>query len=566
VKALFDAPMLLAAAGIVPLAVAFALWLASRRRRRRLANLGEESLVARLLPATAPRAPHWHAARLLGATACAAIAFGGPRWGSERTVQRSEGADVVIAMDVSKSMLATDERPNRLERAKQEVRRLRAAGRADRFALIAFAGRSYVLTPLTTDEGALDLYLENLDPSIVGQPGSAIAPALRQGTELLLASKSSADRALVLLTDGESFEEPGDLEAAARYARENEVHVVAVGFGTTQGATIPEIEDGARSVHKDRDGNVVITRHHPETLDLIARASAGTMVQASGDRASRVRTALGDLRTQARTVDSGALRKARFQLFLWPAFLLLLLDVFRVGRSRRAVRRVVAAAGIAVAMVGMARPSAAQRPGVVPPDSDTTAVARAAARERMRAATVVREWRTAIAGGDHRPATMYNLGTALLAADSMAGAIEVLEVVQRTPDNTLRHRVLFNLGLAHLKRGLAGRAQGEQALASAAEVYKRLLLARPHDIDAKWNYELALRQHDGGGGSGGAAAPAPAGPRPEPERPQPHAGRGISRQQAQQLLDNAARDERDVQGKRQQRARGEPPRVEKDWQ
>jgi hypothetical protein len=91
-------------------------------------------------------------------------------------------------------MTATDERPSRLERMKQEVRRLRAMSRADRVALMAFAGRSYILTPLTTDDGAIELFLDNLDPSVVGQAGSSIARAIRQGTELLLASDGSADR------------------------------------------------------------------------------------------------------------------------------------------------------------------------------------------------------------------------------------------------------------------------------------------------------------------------------------------------------------------------------------
>ena len=96
------------------------------------------------------------------------------------------------AIDASLSMMAPDERPSRLERVKQEVRRLRAMSQADRVALIAFAGRSYILTPLTGDDGAIELFLDNLDPSVVGQAGSSLARALRQGTELLLASDGSA--------------------------------------------------------------------------------------------------------------------------------------------------------------------------------------------------------------------------------------------------------------------------------------------------------------------------------------------------------------------------------------
>ena len=90
---------------------------------------------------------------------------------------RADGIDVVLAMDASLSMQATDERPSRLERMKQEVRRFRALAPGNRVALLAFAGRSYILSPLTTDDGAIELFLDNLDPTVVGQPGSAMAAA-----------------------------------------------------------------------------------------------------------------------------------------------------------------------------------------------------------------------------------------------------------------------------------------------------------------------------------------------------------------------------------------------------
>ena len=96
---------------------------------------------------------------------------------------RSTGVDLVLAVDASLSMLATDERPNRLERVKQEIRRLRALSPGDRVGLLAFAGRSYVLSPITVDGGALDLFLDNLDPSVVGQAGSSLAQTITQGTQ-----------------------------------------------------------------------------------------------------------------------------------------------------------------------------------------------------------------------------------------------------------------------------------------------------------------------------------------------------------------------------------------------
>jgi Ca-activated chloride channel family protein len=145
---------------------------------------------------------------------------------------QGEGIDIVLAMDASLSMMAPDDGPNRLERLKQEVRRLRAASRGDRFALLAFAGRSYILSPLTVDDGALDLFLDNLDPSIVGQAGSSLASPINQATDLLQASRSAGDRALVILSDGEAFEEHAAIVEAAERAGRLGIAVVTVGFGT----------------------------------------------------------------------------------------------------------------------------------------------------------------------------------------------------------------------------------------------------------------------------------------------------------------------------------------------
>ena len=247
----------------------------------------------RLVLAAALRPPSGRAARLAGAVLLAMLGLAGPRWGQEQTVLRGEGIDIVLALDASLSMLATDERPNRLERLKQEVRRLRAGSRGDRFALLAFAGRSYILSPLTVDDGALDLFLDNLDPSIVGQAGSSLSRGITQATDLLQASHSAGDRALVVMSDGEAFEERQEIVDAATRAGKAGISVVTVGFGSTEGATIP-IRDGDRIVEKrDEEGNVVVTRYHPEILQAAATAAQGTFIDAAAsDKATRVRRAL----------------------------------------------------------------------------------------------------------------------------------------------------------------------------------------------------------------------------------------------------------------------------------
>jgi Ca-activated chloride channel family protein len=179
----------------------------------------------------------------------------------------------------------------------------------------------------------------------------------------------------------------------------------------------------------------------------------------------------------------------------------------------------------------------------------------------------------AITDGDKSPRTMYNYGTALLAADSVDGAVSALTVVAGERDTEVRYRALFNLGLAHLRRGLDGTGDAQRTeLEAALSAYKRVLLMRPSDADAKWNYELALRtrQSSGGGGGGGGGGAgggqqSPSGPSQQPrgtgDRPEGQLGK----RQAEEILQSAAREERDVEGKKQRQTQTDVPPMGKDW-
>ena len=192
------------------------------------------------------------------------------------------------------------------------------------------------------------------------------------------------------------------------------------------------------------------------------------------------------------------------------------------------------------------------------------------ARQYARAAAL---YRRVVERGDRSPEALYNLGTALLAADSLRSAAEALErAASASKDADVRYRALFNLGLSHLRAGLRDSGQAaEPALDAALATYKKVLLARADDADAKWNYELALRkkkEQSGGGGGGGGGGQSPA-PQPDPSAPQQSPAQrpqgGIGERRADELLNSAAREERDVQGKKQQQNRPEPPPGGKDW-
>jgi len=558
---IFDVPWLLLAAVALPVVVWWMRSVRTRQRRVRLARFAEASALRRLVMVTDPD-ERGRTVRLVLIAMLAGLALSGPRWGLAHGPVSARGIDMAIAIDASLSMMAPDERPSRLERVKQEVRRLRAMSQADRVALIAFAGRSYILTPLTSDDGAIELFLDNLDPSVVGQAGSSIARAIRQGTELLLASDGSADRALVLMTDGEAFEPAEDVKAAATEAGVKGVSLVTVGFGTTQGSTIP-IQDGSVTREKrDDDGKIVITRYAPDLLEAAAKAAGGTFIPAeASDKATRVRGALRSLRTAKRKVDSREDHVPRYLWLLLPALALLAYDSWLLTRRRSANDTTSTMPStvpstlppVALLILFVALPVALMSCKQAP---DPAALF---AEGNVQAA--IAGYRAQIANGDTTVRTRYNLGTALIGADSLEAAAELLELVRREGDGETRMRGRFNAGYASLVMGRTPQnPEAEAAFASARAAYRALLSERPADADAKWNYELALRKMpppQGGGGGGGGDS------QNDQQDEQPQNQGGLDQKQAEALLNSAAREERDVQGRKQRQ--GRKPPGGKDW-
>jgi Ca-activated chloride channel family protein len=498
----------------------------------------------------------------------AALALVGPRWGTTVSSEARRGLDIAVALDASLSMMARDERPTRLDRMKQEVRRLRAASRADRLAIIAFAGRSYILSPLTADEGAIELYLENLTPESVGQAGTSLARAIRQGVELLGASTGNADRALVLMSDGEAFEPVEDVRAAAAEAANQGILLVTVGFGSSEGSTIPEAFGNTTRDKRDEQGNVVITRYLPELLEAAAEAAGGLFVPAEAtDRAGRVRASFASLRTERRLVASREDRVARFAWFLTPALLILLLDTWLARRpvARRAAGVGEQAAPTASGVTATARALTIMLPvGVLLGLGGCTRAPDPAIRlAEGDAIGAVVAYQALIAAGDTSLEMRYNLATALLAADSLASASELLEAVRRASDGEVRARARFNGGLARLIEARAATGDtADRAFGAARELYRAYLGERFDDIDGKWNYELALRPTPPSGGGGGGGGDN------DESSQNPDAGQQpgqLDQAQAEALLNSAARDERDVQGKRQRMTRQPPPPGGRDW-
>ena len=540
---IFDAPLLLALAPFMAALAAGLVWLA-RRRRVRLASAWSAGL-ARLARGRGRWAPLAFGVMAL----LAIVALAGPRGGRAQITARTHALSIVMAVDISRSMLAEDVRPNRLQRAVREARRLLEDSPGDRAGLIAFAGRSYILAPLTVDGGAVRLNLDALDPDLASEGGTSLASVLAQGAELLRGTGEVSDRVLVIFTDGETHDSLPEAIAAARAVKEAGVRLVLVAEGSAQGARIPIRDSTGTLIEYKRDeaGEVVETRRRDDVLSRIADAGDGTLVAADlPDQAAAVRDLLATFKRSpsAETRTTDLVSRAWIPL-LGATLLLLLYTLTRRGTA------LIALAGLA--LIGSR--ADAQRP---------TAGERALARgEATAAATAfLDEARTSSA----RDTAFYNAGTAALRAGRLDVARGALTEAAKSLDPGLRYRALYNLGVAALVAARADSAHREELLGQASDHLREALMLEPASERAKWNLELAERRRPppppksggggGGGGGGGANQPPP---------PSGQAAGGLSRSQAEQILNSMERQERDTRADQQRRMQTSAAGGVKDW-
>ena len=325
----FRDPLVLGLAAILVGAALLAFAYAARRRLAALRLfLGERA--GRESEGLAPvvRRRRVRAGLVAGALACLGVALAGPRAGTSVREARQESLDLLVALDVSDSMRAEDVAPSRLERAKLEIERVVAERRGDRVGLVVFAGEAFLQCPLTTDRGALRLFLDAADPEMVGVQGTDFASALRVADRAFDAAAEGAQarpRALLVVSDGEDHE--GGLGGAADALRDDGVTILALGVGTEAGAPVPEVRRGRRAGNRrDRSGGEVVSRYEPGALrDLAGRADVVRVGQ-GGAAAAEVNGALDGLDRAVLTQDEVAASAERFQWPLAVGLLLLLAE------------------------------------------------------------------------------------------------------------------------------------------------------------------------------------------------------------------------------------------------
>ena len=545
----FDAPIVIILAPLVAGAVwAAAAWARRVRVRRAAAWSDSTARIAR----TAGKL----GAPALGlAAGLAAVALSGPRWGEERIVTETRGLNLVIAIDISRSMLAEDAKPSRLGRALRESRRLVQDLDGDRLGLSAFAGTSYILSPLSVDGSALTLYLDALDPDVASEGGTSLAPALAQGIDLLHASPEIADRVLVMFTDGEAHD---SLEQALQEARRLSglgIHLILVAEGGRQPTKIPVRDDRGTLVswQQDASGTPILTSRREEVLGAIADAAQGTIVAAElPDQAGAVRDLVASYKRAMATESRTQRGRPRAWIPLLLAGLVLAAQTF--------TRRTAALIGILLCLTAPAA-AQSQRP--------RSPAEKAWDKGDVRAAATA--YLTELKTHEDDDTAWYNTGTAALAAGDPALARSTLAHASTSLDPELRFRALYNMGLLALLQAKADTASREAHLADAARAYREALLLKPHDGHAKWNLELVNRQRRGSGGQANKPNPPPPPPQsgggsqqPQPPPP-PSGGGGMSQSQADQVLRSIGQEELRTRRDRTGRTRRAAPAGVKDW-
>lgn len=307
-------------------------------RRSRVERLLSERFLPTLAPGVSTLRPALQSGFLATGLLLFALALAQPECGSHTEEVKRQGLDLVVAIDASKSMLARDVQPSRIERAKLELLTLLDELKGDRVGLVVFAGDAFIQSPLTTDYAAARLFLRAVDPMEMPQGGTDIGGALTLSRDVLEnAGGASRDRVIVLLSDGEDF--GGDVDAAVAALKERNIRVYAVGVGSETGEPIPTFNKNGEVVGYKRDarGNAVLTRLDAGALRRLAEATGGEYFHtARGVAMSEVIERVDQLQKAEFESRMTVRYDQRFQYFALPGFLFVLAALLIRPSHRRA--------------------------------------------------------------------------------------------------------------------------------------------------------------------------------------------------------------------------------------
>ncbi|HUV00257.1 MAG TPA: VWA domain-containing protein [Bacteroidales bacterium] len=309
------------------------------RRQRALKRFGNIDFVGKLIPEMSVVRPPVKFFLQLLALVSAVIMVARPQFGSRIEEVKKQGVEVIIALDVSNSMLAEDIQPNRLTRAKQAISRLVDNLENDKIGLIVFAGDAYTQIPVTTDYVSAKMFLSAINPDMVPKQGTAIGSAINLGIRSFSPGEGKS-KAMIIITDGENHED--DPAATADEASKADIIIHTIGIGSTEGVPVPVVSGGRKEFLKDADGNTVISRLDEDILKKIAVSTGGNYV-----RASNSSIGLDEIFSEIKKMKKEELESTiyteyndQFQIFGALSLIFLVIDFIVMDRKNRKLAKI----------------------------------------------------------------------------------------------------------------------------------------------------------------------------------------------------------------------------------
>jgi len=426
------------------------------------------------------------------------VAIARPQLGASLQEVKSEGVELMLLVDVSKSMMAEDNKPNRLEMTKIELKRLLDRLTGDKVGLVVFAGSSFLVSPLTTDYSAIKLFLDSLSIDSVSSQGTEIKPALETAVEAFKRGGVSDEegvavtKVILIASDGEDHEQ-GALNVAQKYYSQG-IRIFALGAGTEQGAPIPIRDDygNLRGYLRDDKGQIVNSQHRGDFLTKLSTSAGGGYYHVGNTRSVDEIKAQLDRLEKAQFESSLATEyDEKFQFFLFLGILFGLIELF-LGERRRAPaiwRGRLSGLGVLLLFLIPLPTFAVVTPGIISKNNEA-----AEKLKEKQSYQAYRDLTDILSDAPFEPEVRLNLAYAFETNEEFDKAIkEYLSVASGTADAKLKFEAYFN----------AARLFGEKKqIPEALENYQKALDIDPTSIEVKTNIELLFSKQSGGGGDG----------------------------------------------------------------